>query len=176
MIIGIDVSQIVYQTGVGNYLKELVDHLLEIDKKNNYIFFASSLRQNKKLHKLALTYTQKNITWKIFTMPPTMLDLLWNKLHILPIEWLIGKIDVFLSSDWTQPPTRAKKATILYDLVVYKYPKETAQKIVEVHKRRLLWVKKECDIIFCISEATRKDARELLDISENKLAVIYPGR
>ncbi|MGH7245377.1 MAG: glycosyltransferase, partial [Candidatus Levyibacteriota bacterium] len=99
----------------------------------------------------------------------------WNTLHIFPIEWFIGPVDVFISSDWTQPPSRAKKATILYDLIVYKYPKETAEKIIAVQKRRLHWVKKEVDNIFCISNATKKDAREVLGIPEEKLEVIYPG-
>lgn len=109
-------------------------------------------------------------------MPPTFLDFLWNKLHIFPIEWLIGDVDVFISSDWTQPPTvRAKKATIVYDLIIYKYPEETAKKIVAVHKRRLQWVKKECNMVFCISESAKQDAREILGIEEKRLHVLYPG-
>lgn len=63
----------------------------------------------------------------------------------------------------------------MYDLAVYKFPKETDRKIVEVQKRKLRWVKKESDIIFCISEATKKDAMEILGIEENRLKVIYPG-
>lgn len=105
-----------------------------------------------------------------------LLDLLWNKLHILPIEWLIGDVDVFVTSDWTEPPTlKAKKVTILYDLIVYKYPNETDKKIVEVQKRKLKWVKKESKMVFCISESTKKDAQEILGIENKRLKVIYPG-
>ena len=70
---------------------------------------------------------------------------------------------------------KAKKATILYDLIVYKYPNETDRKIVETQRRRLSWVKKECDLVFCISESTRRDAVDMLAIDENRLRVIYPG-
>ena len=101
---------------------------------------------------------------------------MWNKLHIFPIESLIGEIDLFITSDWTEPPAKkAKKATIIYDLIVYKYPEETAERIVETQKRKLKWVKKESKIIFCISEATKKDAMEILEIEEKRLKVIYPG-
>jgi len=94
----------------------------------------------------------------------------------MPIENLIGDVDVFITSDWTEPPTkRAKKMTILYDLIVYKYPQETADKIVATQKRKLAWVKKESDMILCISEATKKDASEILGINEKQLEVIYPG-
>lgn len=97
-------------------------------------------------------------------------------MHILPIENFIGDVDVFITSDWTEPPAKnAKKMTILYDLVVYKYPEETAEKIVATQKSKLAWVKKETDMILCISESTKKDAMEILGIEENRLKVVYPG-
>src|SRR3990170_6137933 len=148
MKIGIDISQIAYEgTGVANFLSNLVSNLLKFDKKNEYILFYSSLRRNFQFS-IFNFQANRNFQVKKFKFPPTILDLLWNRLHILPIEWLIGDVDVFLSSDWTQPPTRkAKKVTILYDLLVYKYPQEMHHKIVATQKRRLKWVKKECDKI-----------------------------
>lgn len=178
MRIGIDISQIAYEgTGVGELVKNLVNYLLKVDKKNKYVLFFSSLRRNFSPPSNGFNFqSNKNVTIKQYKFPPTLLDLLWNKLHIVPIEWLIGNLDVFISSDWTQPPTvRAKKATILYDLIVYKYPEETDTKIVSIHKRRLEWVRKECDSIICISDATKKDAMEILGIEEKRLKVIYPG-
>jgi len=167
MKIGIDISQIVYQgTGVANYTKNLVEKLLKIDKKNEYVLFFSSLRRKPpKLPNL-----------RAFKIPPTLLDILWNRLHICPIEWFIGEVDVFFSSDWTQPPTvKAKKVTTIHDLSPWKYPKTFHPKIVKVHQRRMKWVKKECDLIICDSQATKKDVREILKIPERKLKVIYPG-
>lgn len=178
MKIGIDISQLAYaNTGVANYLRSLVLNLVENDKENEYILFGSSLRQSIKYQVLSIKYKErKNIKFKIFKFPPSLLDLLWNKLHILPIENLIGDVDVFITSDWTEPPAKkAKKVTILYDLVVYKNPQETAKKIVQTQKRKLAWVKKETAMILCISEATKKDAEEILGIEDNRLKVVYPG-
>lgn len=182
MKIGIDISQTAYEgTGVSAFVARLVEDLLRIDSKNEYILFFSSLRKQFLISRLHLPSAradggQANFKLKTFRFPPFLLDLLWNKLHILPIEWLIGDVDVFITSDWTEPPTiRAKKATILYDLIVYKYPQETDRKIVEVQKRKLKWVKKESDLIFCISEATKKDAMEILGMEDRRLKVIYPG-
>jgi len=199
MRIGIDISQVAYEgTGVGNYIKNLVENLIHLDRENEYILFFSSLRRNFQFSPQGhlspesgtIFNLQSNAKIKVkqYKLPPTILDLLWNRLHIAPIEWFIGDVDVFISSDWTQPPTKAKKVTILYDLIVYTYPEETHNKsefnlrkllispnIVAAQKRRLYWVKKECDKILCISKATKKDAMEILRIPEEKLSVIYPG-
>src|SRR5690606_7026097 len=115
-----------------------------------------------------------NVSLKRVKIPPSALNFMWNTLHILPIERFIGNADLVVTSDWTEPPASTKKATILYDLIIYKYPEETAGNIVSVQKRKLEWVKKESDIIFCISEATKKDAIEL-GFDKEKLKVIYPG-
>jgi len=175
MKIGIDISQVAYEkTGVAKYVKNLVENLLKIDRKNEYVLFFSSLR--RKIQNSKFKIQNDNVKLKIFKIPPTLLDFLWNRLHILPIEWLIGDLDVFVTSDWIEPPTKkAKKVTILYDLIVYKHPQETAKKIVEVQKRKLKWVKKESDMIICISEATKKDTMEILRIGEKRLRVVHPG-
>ena len=177
MRIGIDISQLAYKnTGVADYLKSLINALLTIDRENEYVLFYSSLRRGVQNSKFKIQNYNSKVKIKKFRFPPSMLDLLWNKMHVLPIEWLIGDVDVFITSDWTEPPTlRAKKATILYDLIVYKYPQETDKKIVNVQKRKLKWVKKESSMIFCISKATKKDAVAILGIEEKKLEVIYPG-
>lgn len=175
MRIGIDVSQLVYKTGVSNYLEHLIMNLIKLDTKNEYILFASSLRQD-------LTFIQEkfgsftHVTIKTAKLPPVVLDILWNRLHIFPIEMFVGDVDIFISSDWTEPPVKkAKKVTILYDLIVYRYPEETASQIVSVQKRKLAWVRKEIDTIFCISEATKTDAIEILKLEEKNLTVLYPG-
>ena len=177
MKIGIDISQLAYEnTGVANYLSNFVNYLIKLDQNNKYILFFSSLRSNIKDQISKIKNTNKNVEVKTYKFPLTLLDFLWNKLHILPIEWLVGDVDVFITSDWVEPPTRkAKKATIIYDLIVYKHPEETAKKIVETQKRKLNWVKKESDLVFCISDATKRDAMEILGIPEEKLKVIYPG-
>ena len=179
MKIGIDISQLTYKnTGVANYLQNLLQELLEVDKKNEYILFFSSLRKEFPISNFQFSNKSQISNFKIrkFKIPLILLDLLWNRLHIAPIEWFIGDIDIFITSDWTEPPTvKAKKATILYDLIACKYPQETDSKIVRTQKRKLEWVKKETEIVFCISESTKKDAMEILKIEDKKLKIIYPG-
>lgn len=174
MTIGIDISQLAYRgTGVANYLENWLSNLLKTDKKNNYILFYSSLRNTYDLS--FLNANSPNVKIKIYRFPPSLLNILWNKLHVFPVERLVGPVDLFITSDWTEPPALSKKATIIYDLVVYKSPNETAKKIVDTQKRKLHWVKKESSWIFTISESSKKDIEEILKIDKNKINVIYPG-
>lgn len=192
MKIGIDISQIVYNgTGVARYVEELVAALVKIDTTNEYILFGSSLRQQKRIKDYVTTLqkTHKNIQLRLFPFPPLLLDILWNRLHILSIERLIGNIDIFWSSDWSQPPLKtAKGITTIHDLIVYKHPYETAQRIsfnpwsfiykadiVSTQKRRLNRAIDECGIFLCDSEATKRDMNTIFGVSIDKLKVIYPG-
>jgi len=175
MKIGIDVSQLAYQnTGVANYLGNLLKEIVK-DDKHEYVLFFSSLRGSIPdfVHEIS---KKTNVTLKRYNFPPLVLQFLWNGLHKFPIENFVGDVDVFITSDWTEPPAKkAKKATILYDLIVYKFPNETDKQIISVQKQKLLWVKRESSIVFCISESTKKDAQNILGLDKEKLKVIHPG-
>ena len=167
MKIGIDVSPIIYGTGVSLYTKNLVETLLEGDKENDYTLFGYSLRRRGIFKE---TFGSKV---KTFPFPPTIMDFVWNQLHILPVEWLTGRLDVFHSSDWTQPPSSAFKVTTIHDLVPLRFPNISHPKIVETHKARLHWVAKEVDRIIAVSEFTKREIVDILGISPEKIRVIY---
>ena len=175
MKIGIDVSQLAYSnTGVANYLENLVRELIK-SKENEYVLFFSSLRRNTPPSVDAFA-KNSNVSLRTFRFPPIALNLMWNNFHLFPIENFIGQVYLFITSDWTEKKKKkAKKATILYDLIVYKFPNETDAKIITVQKKKLSWVKKESDLVFCISDSTKNDAKEILHIDKSKLKVIYPG-
>lgn len=175
MKIGIDISQLAYEnTGVANYLGSLVLEMVK-NEDTKFVLFFSSLRGKLPERFLKLS-DRPNVEIVIKKIPQAMLHLMWNVAHRNPIENFIGDVDLFITSDWTEPPAkRARKATILYDLIVYKFPEETAKKIVGVQKKKLSWVMRESDIIFCISESTKKDAQKILGVDSSKLSVVYPG-
>ena len=176
MKIGIDISQLAFQgTGVATYTENLILNLLKIDKENEYVFFYSSLRQKLPLNlKQSLSFRNKS-----FNIPPLVLELLWNKFHIVPIETFTGKLDVFHSSDWLEPPSKCPKVTTIHDLAIFKYPEVFAPKgghnIIENQKRKLEWVKKETKTIIAVSESTKQDIVDILKIPEERIKVVYEG-
>lgn len=175
MIIGIDISQIVYGTGVSFYTRSLIKALAKVDKKNEYFLFGGSLRRKGDLQKFTdeTQAINKNFNAKIFTLPPSMAEPLFNRFHFLPIEKFVGPLDVFHTSDWLEPPAKAAKITTLHDLTFLKTGKEVHPHVLSVHQRRLNLVKKESDLVIAVSQATKRDAVKILGIKPNRVKVIY---
>ncbi len=160
-----DISQLAHQGGVISYTKQIAEGLGHISNLD-MVYFYSSLRQ---IYKGNL----KNV--KSFRLPPTFFEMLFNSWRNVNIERFIGPIDIFHSSDWVQPPSKAKKVTTYHDVVPLKYPQWSHPKIVAVHKERLKIVEEEIDMVIAVSESTKRDLLEISTIPEEKIIVIYEG-
>lgn len=176
MKIAIDISQIVHEgTGVAAYVRNIVTHMVTIDAKNEYVLFATSLRK-RSVFSAFVKSLPRRVRLISLPIPPTILEILWNRLHIVPVEWLVGFVDVFWSSDWTQPPLlRAKGVTTIHDVSILRFPESFARTITDAHTRKLWLSKKYCSVFFCDSHASKKDVQELLGIDAEKIKVVYPG-
>jgi len=180
MKLGIDISQIIYKgSGVARFTDGLLKSILDFDRKNSWFFFFSSLRRNVD-HSLEKKIDDKGhmlIKWKL---PATALSLLFNDLHsfskyLASSFYLPTSLDWLITSDWVEPSLKIKKATIVHDLVYLRYPELVDKKILLTQRKRLNWVKKESEIIFTDSHATKQDLIELLKINRKKIVVNYPG-
>jgi len=163
--IGFDISQLAHLGGVNTYTKNLTTELSKIEDLE-MVYFYSSLRK---------PYKGKLKNVKNYRLPPTLFEVLFNRIRNVPIEKFIGPIDIFHSSDWVQPPSKAKKVTTVHDMVALKYPQWSHPKIVAVHRRRLQIIEKEADCVIAVSQATKKDLVEVSNIPEEKIKVIYEG-
>lgn len=164
MKIAIDISQIVYGTGVSSYTRSLVEALLSLDHKNEYTLFSGALRRRGDILKVFPNS-------RVFLIPPKLADLVWNRFHILPIEKLIGKVDVLHTSDWSEPPSSAFKVTTVHDMYAFKFPKLVDPAVLEAHKRKIYWVAKESKRIITPSNSTKNDLISL-GFSEKMIRVI----
>ena len=163
--VGMDISQIAHFGGVPVYTKELAESL-QNQKNLEMVYFFSSLRR---------TYHGPLRNVKKFKLPPTLFEMLFNRWRNIGIEHFIGPVDIFHSSDWTQPLSKAKKVTTYHDVVPLKYPQWSYPNIVLVQRRRLKLVESEIDMVICVSESTRKDLLSISKIPNEKTVVIYEG-
>lgn len=178
MKIAIDISQIAYQgTGVANYTENLVRNLLKLDKDNQYILFGYSLRKRGILKEFIKGLSEKfgNIKGFILPLPSSLVELFGQRFSFFKLENITGKIDIYHSSDWIQLPSLAAKITTVHDLIIFKYPNTSHSRIIDVGRRRMKKVLKECRMILADSLTTRKDLIEILAAEENKIEVVYPG-
>lgn len=178
MRIGIDVSMLVYQgSGVATYTYNFVKNLLKYDKKNEYILFYSSLRRPKGFYYLD---EFRKLGGKVFDypLPPRILKFFWNKYYLLPVEWLIGKVDIYHSSDYLRPPLLkgTKSITTLHDLTWKLFPQYHTKDVITAHENKLKKTIKFKDEIVVDSQNTKKDLFKCFPKSKNNsVSVIYPG-
>lgn len=115
----------------------------------------------------------KNV--KKFRLPPTLFEVMFNRIRTVGIEKFIGPVDIYHSSDWVQPPTKAKTVTTYHDLVPLLYPKWSHPKIVSVNKIRLKLVEAEVDKVIAVSQSTKNDLLSLSKLKPSQIEVIYEG-
>ncbi len=172
MKIAIDITQTIYGTGVSVYTKEIVTKLIKTHPNDEFILFGGSLRRKNEL----LQFVKKvGGIPKIYPFPPSLMDFVWNSLHILPIEKFVGNVDIIHTSDWTEPPSRLPKVTTVHDLVVFKYPQTSTSNIRNAHRKKLAWVIRESKKIIAVSESTKSDLISILRVPEDKIIVIPEG-
>lgn len=165
MRIAIDVTASIYEgTGVGTYYTNLVPKLLQWGEAHTFIPFGYSLRR----------FGDLNLASKKYPFPPRLMEILWNRLHILPVEILIGKCDIVHTWDYIQPPTKkAKIVTTIHDLTPLKFPQHHLPTTRAAYKAGLRWVRKEAQAIIADSQSTKDDIIKLLGVAKNKVHVVY---
>jgi len=178
MKIGIDITSLAYRGfGVTNYTYNLVKELLTIDKTNDYHLFYSSFHNSKNFSYLDEFKRLGGIVHK-YNIPLPLLQFLWIKFELFPIEWLIGKMDVFYFSDFSRSPllSGTKGVTTVHDLVWEIYPQYHEQKIVNAHSIKLEKTINHGDTILVDSMSTKKDLIKYFSkINKEKIQVVYPG-
>jgi glycosyltransferase involved in cell wall biosynthesis len=180
MKIGLDISQIVYKgTGVSRFTEGLVRAILDYDNQHYWTFFFSSFRQHLD-EKIKNDIYQSNYQLLEWFIPPTVLSRMWNdghsasaRLRLYPSE--LDKLDWFLTSDWSEPPLKTKKATIVHDLVFKKYPETVHESILHTQEKRLHWIAKESACIFTDSKQTANDLVKYYPRTDKKVHLNYPG-
>jgi len=174
MIIGIDASSIPYHTGVSNYTLNLIKNLIAFHSTDTYKIFYSS-RGHSFPSELEKYRFYPNVKIYHYRLPLAVLEFLWNRLHLFPIELFIGRCDIFHTSDWTQPPSiAARLVTTVHDLAPFVNPKWHHQQVVDVHRRKMSLAQKHCAAFICVSNNTKDDiVRFFPKINQQKIHVVY---
>lgn len=174
MRIGFDVRPFLKrETGVGIYCRNLLFHLAQIDRSNEYFLFSSSLKDKFPLQKIP---PFPNKEFRHFRFPVRLINLFWYRLSWPPLDYFF-RTDLDLAHSPTPLilPTKGKKIVTVYDLFFMDFPlltdRETRQNFTVRIKDSLL----KADGIVAISEFTRNQLLERFPLDEKKVKAIYLG-
>src|SRR3989344_5356503 len=173
MIIGVDAGCLGIKdkrlsVGVYRLVKDLLEELGKIDKKNSYLLY-SFYPVNKSVME-SFGKAMKNIIVK----PARG----WLKLWF-PLRLVKDKPDVFIALGQSFPAKipffpKMKNIGFIYDLAFEKFPKMYPNSLEKLKKNSKNLVKNS-DIIIAISRSTKKDLIKLYNAPKSKIFVLYPG-
>ncbi len=164
-------------SGIAEYTDYLLRELLILDNGNEYIFYYNCLKKPKHLLE---NWQDPRIKFVSSSWPNKIFNYFLQKLFNWPkLDDYTGPVDVFWSPHinfCSFGSKVGKKIITIHDLSFLRYPeffsfrKNFWHKSIDVKK-----LLKKYDQIIAISENTKHDLIELLQIPEEKITVIYSG-
>jgi glycosyltransferase involved in cell wall biosynthesis len=98
----------------------------------------------------------------------------WGR-TLLPIEALVGRTDIFHSTNYAAPRRRAARVVVtVHDLALMRFPELGTAELCR-HVRRACAGLPAADYIIADSEATRRDIVEVTRVDPARVHVVYPG-
>lgn len=170
--VGLDISAIPYNRGVSRYTANLARALYKQKTQVALRVIGASRRQQDVLHDFSKTELP-GVLCKVLPYPVKIMDIVWNRLHLLSPELFLGKLDVFHSWEMQPPLSKAALVTTIHDLAMLRYPKTADPYVLAMNMRSWVHIKKEAKAIIAVSEATKKDIVELLGIEPERIHVVY---
>ncbi|PLR76595.1 hypothetical protein CU633_14680 [Bacillus sp. V3-13] len=145
--------------GIGNYTRNMIENIMRLNKTHSMFFFSPDPYQDTsvQINKLQSFLTNNSIDLYHVTSP---VEYLFNHNELLNREWF-GDI---------------KLAVTFYDIIPWIYPEIYLSD--PIFKNRFLHIMdfiKNSDIIFAISETTKRDGVKYFDMDSGKIFVIYGG-
>jgi glycosyltransferase involved in cell wall biosynthesis len=166
MIIGIEAERAntAQKTGVEHYAQQLIVHLAEIDKKNNYVLY---LRTKPEDWFFSLP---KNFSIKVIPFP-----IFWTQLRI-SWEMIFHPVDVLFIPASALPIFHPKKSVVtIHDLAWLFFPEHETWFNRNFLKLSSWFAAKFSRRLIAVSEATKKDLIVEYKLDPRKVAVVHHG-
>jgi glycosyltransferase involved in cell wall biosynthesis len=178
MKIGIDVRSLLEKKagGVSVYTEKIIENLLSIDTHNEYFLFSNRYQKNDLSSQKI--FSAANVQLKSFTYPNKALNFSFRYLNWPKIDRMLGGIDLFFEPNiiFMAMSRATKKVITLHDLSFMIFPNLYSPKgrfwhqVVNVRK-----MISQFDKVIAVSEHTRNDIINILNVPAEKVHRIYPG-
>lgn len=177
MRIGLDAKRAVFNlTGLGNYSRDVIRILLERYPENQYFLYSPGFIENPRLKFLT---NSDNFTLRT---PSSHIDKMfesyWRSFRVVR-ELMADKLDIYhgLSNELPFGIKESKLKTVVtvHDLIFLRYPQTYSFIDRNIYTKKISHCCRTADRIIAISEQTKKDIIHYLDVSEEKIDVVYQG-
>lgn len=172
MRIGVDYTAAVRQgAGIGRYTRGLFRALAALDRENTYRLFVAARGV------AVLAPASPNFRMRRVPLTDQEVSFLWQRLRLpVPMELLLGSMDLFHSPDFVLPPTlRARTILTVHDLSFMRVPEYAHPSVREYLMRSVPHSIRRADLVLAVSASTQRDLIELLGVPEERLQVICEG-
>ena len=174
MKFGFDAKRIFHNTtGLGNYSRDLVRVLSNYFPENKYLLYNP---KPKKVTRLQLSDTLEEVLpqkwiWKklpsFWRQGPMIHQLQNDDIHLY--HGLSGEIPRCINK------TKIKTIVTIHDLIFMRYPELYSYFDRKIHCNKFNYSAHHSDTIIAISEQTKRDIVQFLNVDANKVEVIYQG-
>jgi len=180
MKIGIDARTILNPEkndaiGVGHYTYQLIRHLVDLDKENEYVIFFDFHVREKDVKK----FVRPNVKIKFYPFSDYKKYLPGAYSEILGTATLAKeKLDlIHTTSPTSRIPAsyRGKTIVTIHNLASYKVPEAYPTISRTKYKTVVNLMVNKADKIIAVSNSTKKDICEIFKCSADKISVIYSG-
>lgn len=175
MRIGIDIRSLQNDSqrrGIGTYTRCLIKAIVELDRKNEYVFFAF---KGLPLPAFLLDEVLKKTRMTRFTHRQKYL--VWISSQVLfPYIFKKEGLDLFYSTEYIVPVfARAKKVITVHDFINSDYPLYRKRNLIprRIYYRLKDKTLRKADKVIAVSHYTKEKIRQLCGIEESRIAVIH---
>lgn len=176
MRIAFDVSPLSHPpTGIGNYLRGTLAGMVAAAAPGDEIvpFAPTSLGGPARIRARLAGLPVRSRLWPLPASHAVRTA--WSRIGFPPAEWLVGRFDALLFTDWMTPPQRdGLRATTIHDLVPHHHPEWCTPRTIAMHLRKDD-AARACDVVFANSAYTAADAVRTLGLDGGRLVVAPPG-
>lgn len=174
MKIGLELqSTVKNKTGIGWYTQKLIEHIC-VDKQFEYEGYLFNFLYRNKIEYIN---EQENIAYKtnVF-LPYSIYRRIWNYIPLSYNNAFMASADIYHFFNYIVPPrVKGRVVVTVYDMVYKKYP-ETMKPVTRIRlENELKRSVDRADVVITISENSKKEIVEFLNVDENKIFIVPPG-
>jgi len=159
------------RAGIGRYTRELVRALVKADPPYRLTLFVAGKPRAKS--------SELPPGVRLCTTPLSArhMTILWQRLRFpLPADWVARPTNLWHATDFTLPPLRRAQAVLtIHDLSFLRVPECADPGLQAYLSETVPRSVSRADLILADSENTKQDIVELLDVSPDRIRVVYAG-